>query len=90
VLNENGLKRADWLLSDGSYVECLGLADNSWYDVKTAQKRELARELGIKLYLIYPDDLLRLKRVFSDLRAELAPRALSGRDGRLPEHCRIL
>ena len=69
VLNASGQKRADWLLADGSYAECLGLANNTWYDAKTIQKRKLAQEIGIKLYLIYPDDILRLERVFADIQA---------------------
>jgi hypothetical protein len=69
VLNPTGKKRADWLLADGSYAECLGLADKSWYDAKTAQKWKLAQEMGIRLYLIYPDDILRLERVLADIRA---------------------
>lgn len=78
MLNANGKKRADWLLPDGSYVECLGLAENSWYDLKTEQKRKLAREVGIKLYLIYPDDILRLERVFADIQNKLHDCALGG------------
>jgi len=47
-------------------VECLGLADHEWYSAKTARKRELSREMGIRLHLIYPDDILRLEKIFAD------------------------
>ena len=65
-LNPRGLKRADWLLADGSFVECLGLAGNPWYDHKTQQKREIARAASVRLILIFPNDMLSLEKRFAE------------------------
>jgi hypothetical protein len=63
-LNPSGLKRADWLLADGSFVECAGLMERPDYASKIEQKRELARLAGIELYIITPSDLFRLDKIF--------------------------
>lgn len=64
TLNPSGLKRADWLLDDGSFVECAGLMERSDYATKMEQKRELARLTGVRLHIITPADLFRLDKIF--------------------------
>ena len=63
-LNPSGRKRADWILPDGSYVECAGLMEKPDYVTKIGHKRELARVLGIPLLIVGPTDLLRLDQIF--------------------------
>lgn len=64
ILNPSGRKRADWLMQDGTYVECAGMMEDPDYATKIARKRELARVLGIPLVVIGPTDLLRLPQIF--------------------------
>jgi hypothetical protein len=68
-LNPSGRKRADWLLQDGTYVECAGMIEESDYAVKIAHKRELASVLGIPLLIVVPTDLLRLPQIFASQMA---------------------
>lgn len=79
VHNPSGRKRADWLLSDGTYVECAGMIDNPDYAVKIASKRELASELGIYLLVIGPTDMHRLDAIFGSIanhpESSIAPSA---------------
>ena len=67
ALNRNSMRRADWLLPDGSFVECAGLMSRPEYAVKMAEKRELARLAGITLHMIEPEDMLRLDKIFGYL-----------------------
>jgi hypothetical protein len=67
VLNRNGMRRADWLLPDGSFVECAGLMSRPEYALKMAEKRELARQVGIMLHIIEPEDVLRLDEILGYL-----------------------
>jgi hypothetical protein len=67
VLNRNRMRRADWLLPDGSFVECAGLMSRPEYALKMAEKRELARLAGITLHMIEPEDMLRLEKIFGYL-----------------------
>ena len=64
ILNPSGRKRADWLLADGTYVECAGMIDQPDYAVKIATKRELASQLDIRLVVVGPTDLHRLDVIF--------------------------
>jgi hypothetical protein len=64
VLNPSGRKRADWLMQDGTYVECAGMIEDPDYAIKISHKRELARVLGIPLLIIGPTDLPRLPQIF--------------------------
>jgi hypothetical protein len=65
VLNPSGRKRADWLLADGTYVECAGMLDQPDYAAKIAIKRDLASEFGIRLVVVGPTDLHRLSAMLT-------------------------
>ena len=67
VLNRNGMRRADWLLPDGSFVEGAGLMSRPEYALKMAEKRELARLAGITLHIIVPEDTLWLDKILGYL-----------------------
>jgi len=58
--NPNGKLRADWLVED-TYIEYLGLAGELAYDGKTKNKVNLAREIGLGLICINPEDLENLR-----------------------------
>jgi hypothetical protein len=64
VLNRNGMRRADWLVPDGSFIECAGMMSRPEYALKMAEKQELARLAGIKLHIVTPEDMLRLDKIF--------------------------
>lgn len=63
--NPSGAKRADWLLPDGTYVECAGMMDDPEYAAKIVAKRQLAQELEIPLVVIGPTDMHRLDRILA-------------------------
>jgi hypothetical protein len=63
-LNPSGAKRADWLLQDGTYVECAGMLESKDYAGKIALKQRLARTLGIPLIVVAPTDMHRLGQIF--------------------------
>jgi hypothetical protein len=63
-LNPSGAKRADWLLLDGTYVECAGMLENKDYAEKIAVKQQLARALGLAIIVISPTDMHRLAQIF--------------------------
>jgi hypothetical protein len=63
-LNPSGAKRADWLLPDGTYVECAGMLENKDYAEKIAVKQQLANAVGIPLIVVGPTDMHRLERIF--------------------------
>lgn len=67
TLNPSGLKRADWVLSDGSYVECAGLLERKDYVKKIVEKRELAEISKINLIVITPADLFRLDAILGSV-----------------------
>jgi hypothetical protein len=62
--NPSGAKRADWLLSDGTYVECAGMLESTDYAEKIAVKRQLARAVGLTLIVVGPTDMHRLRQIF--------------------------
>ncbi|MCX2184192.1 hypothetical protein KV205_27210 [Streptomyces sp. SKN60] len=64
-LNTTGL-RADWLLTDGTYVEALGLLGQETYAEKARRKAELARVSGIRLVTVTDRDLERLPEIFAE------------------------
>lgn len=64
-LNPSGRRRADWQLASGAYVECAGMLADSSYREKIARKKLLARELGIRLYVVVPSDLFDLRKIFT-------------------------
>jgi hypothetical protein len=68
-LNPNGRQRADWLVGE-IFIEYFGLAGDAAYDLKTENKVKLARQAGITLIGLYPDDLRRLSDKLSVLIAD--------------------
>lgn len=64
-LNPSGAKRADWLLEDGTYVECAGMLESKDYTQKIAMKQELAKLLGLPLIVVAPTDMHRLQHIFA-------------------------
>lgn len=65
VYNRNGLKRADWILEDGTHVEAAGMMADVGYAERMRSKRALAHDLSIPLVVLEPRDLLTLDLVFS-------------------------
>ncbi len=65
ALNPSGAKRADWLLQDGTYVECAGMLASKEYANKIAQKQQLARVLELPLIVVGPTDMHRLASIFA-------------------------
>ena len=63
-LNPSGAKRADWLLPDGTYVECAGMLESKDYAEKIALKQQLARALGLELIVVGPTEMHRLGHIF--------------------------
>jgi hypothetical protein len=59
-LNPGTGKRADWKIGD-KLVEYFGLAGNAAYDLRTIEKLQLAREEGLQLVALYPEDLTDLE-----------------------------
>lgn len=64
VLNPN-YSRADWLLPDGTYVEAAGMLGVASYAEKMQRKHTLVSELGLRLIVVTPTDLTRLRTVFA-------------------------
>ena len=58
------VRRADWLLPDGTYVECAGMLESKDYAEKIAVKQELARALGLALIVVGPTEMHRLGQIF--------------------------
>ena len=67
-LNPSGAKRADWLLEDGTYVECAGMLERKDYAEKIALKQQLAKAVGIPLIVVGPTDMHRLAEIFEGQR----------------------
>ncbi|MFJ8077000.1 hypothetical protein ACIQ7Q_24425 [Streptomyces sp. NPDC096176] len=53
--NPHGRRRADWQLTNGTYLECASLSSDD-YVAKIRAKQHLARETGIRLVVIRPPD----------------------------------
>jgi hypothetical protein len=64
-LNPSGSKRADWLLPDGTYVECAGMLERKDYADKIALKQQLAKTVGVPLIVVGPIDIHRLAYIFA-------------------------
>jgi len=64
--NPSGAKRADWLLDDGTYVECAGMLEKKDYAQKIVLKRQLAESLGVPLIIVAPTDMHRLGHIFGE------------------------
>lgn len=67
ILNPDGLRLADWRVGD-VLIEYWGLAGMKAYDERMKSKRELAKEVGISLIEIYPNDLYDLSQKLGCLR----------------------
>lgn len=63
--NPNGLRRADWLLGDGTLVELWGLPKDPVYAAKMVQKRQLADRHGLSLVELIDADLPNLSAIFA-------------------------
>ena len=71
--NPSGAKRADWLLKDGTYVECAGMLESKDYAEKIAVKQQLAKAVGLPLIVVGPTDMHRLGQIFGrQMRSEQA------------------
>jgi hypothetical protein len=57
--------RADWRLSDGTFVEYAGLLADSGYRDRLVTKIERAAVAGIPVLVLSPNDLVRLDRRLS-------------------------
>jgi hypothetical protein len=63
-LNPSGLKRADWVLEDGTFVECAGMLETEEYAHKITQKRLLAEVFAITLIVVGPTEMHLLNGIF--------------------------
>jgi len=64
-LNPKTLRRADWLLADGTLVEMWGLPDDPAYAAKMREKQLLADRFGINLVGLTLADIPRLPAIFA-------------------------
>ena len=64
-LNPKTLRRADWLLADGTLVEMWGLPDDPAYAAKMHEKQQLANRFGINLVGLTLADIPRLPAIFA-------------------------
>jgi hypothetical protein len=65
-LNPNTRLRADWLLSDGTFVEMWGMPYHPGYADKMRKKKELAARHQLRLIGITPADTGSLSAIFGD------------------------
>lgn len=65
-LNPNTRLRADWLLSDGTFVEMWGMPDDPVYAEKMRKKIAMAARHQMRFLGITPADTRRLDAVFAD------------------------
>jgi hypothetical protein len=63
--NPTGLRRADWRLANGTFVEMWGLPNDPAYAAKMVAKRHLAARHGIRLVELTDADLPRLPQAFA-------------------------
>ena len=64
-LNPKGLRRADWVLTDGTFVELWGLPNDPAYAVRMELKRQLAKRCGLPLLELTSADLPHLPQRFA-------------------------
>lgn len=62
--NPNGLRRADWVLADGTLVELWGLPTDPQYAAKMVEKRLLVERHGLRLVELVDKDLPNLLDIF--------------------------
>lgn len=65
-LNPNSRLRADWLLTDGTFVEMWGMPDEPAYAEKMRRKLDLAARHDVRLIGLMPADARSLDMVFVD------------------------
>lgn len=63
--NPTGRRRADWRLPGGVLIEAAGMTGHA-YESKLQEKIALARELGLTLIVIRPEDLSNLGHLLAD------------------------
>lgn len=63
--NPNTRRRADWLLSDGTFVEMWGMPNDTAYAGKMAEKTELAARHRLQFIGLTPEDVGRLSEIFA-------------------------
>lgn len=73
--NPKGLRRADWKLTDGTYVELWGMPKDPKYAAKMDEKRRLAARHNIRLVELLEIDLPNLPTIFD---AWFAPSQATG------------
>ncbi|MRK00949.1 hypothetical protein GEV27_05380 [Aeromicrobium sp. S22] len=73
--NPTGLRRADWILPDGTLVELWGLPNDPAYAAKMEAKRLLAVRHGLRLIEILDRDLPNLPAIFGSW---ISPRVRTG------------
>jgi hypothetical protein len=67
ALHPSGGWRADWQLEDGTLVEAAGMMQDDVYAAKMAAKSRLCEAMGLRLVIIVPNDLPRLRELFGAL-----------------------
>jgi hypothetical protein len=71
-LNPNTRRRADWLLSDGTFVEMWGMPNDPTYAAKMREKTELATRHRLQLIGLTSKDIGRLGEIFAPLGNKIA------------------
>jgi hypothetical protein len=64
-LNPNTRRRADWLLSDGTFVEMWRMPNDPIYVKKICEKTELAARHRLQLIGLTFEDIKRLSEIFA-------------------------
>ena len=64
-LNPNTRRRADWILSDGTFVEMWGMPDDAAYANRMFEKIELAARHQLRLIGLTSKDIGRLSEIFA-------------------------
>ena len=78
TLNPKGLRRADWRLSDGTFVEMWGMPDDPVYAAKMREKHQLAIAGGLRLIGLTLRDLPRLPEIFAEWLTVTTPLPAAG------------
>ncbi|MGB3301514.1 MAG: hypothetical protein WBA98_02355 [Gordonia sp. (in: high G+C Gram-positive bacteria)] len=63
--NPNTLRRADWLLSDGTFVEMWGMPKDPAYAKKMGEKMKLVVRHRLQFIGLVPEDVGRLNEIFA-------------------------
>ncbi|WP_411735135.1 homing endonuclease associated repeat-containing protein [Paenibacillus sp. M2] len=62
-----GMKRCDWLLSDGTIVEYFGMPELEHYKKKMTIKLDIIKNSNLKFVALYRKDLSKLHKIFKPL-----------------------